>query len=128
EHCGLPVEEACFQTDPAKVPEAGRTKLWANLDKPVLRDNARKYAKTLSKEQIRQVETIAAPMMRRLGYPFDTAADWKPGPLRSVAYRMEWRRMDRKARALKDEELRLLVEKQRFLDALKRRLSAGSAN
>lgn len=119
QHCGLQAEEACFQTDPARTPEAGRLKLWENLNKPIIRENKRKYAKVLTADQVRLVETLCAPHMRRLGYAFDTAADWKPPVLHGLHRRLEWRAMNRKSQALQDDELKLLKEKVAFLRGLR---------
>lgn len=122
EHCGLEVDARCFQTDPKRTQEAGRLKLWENLNKPIIRANKRKYTKVLTADQVRKVETICAPQMRRLGYAFDTAADWTPPLLHGLRRRWEWRAMHRRSMALQDDELLLLREKQDFLRLLRQRV------
>lgn len=122
QHCGLEVDARCFQTDPARTGEAGRLKLWENLNKPIIRENKRKYVKVLKVEQVRQVETVCAPQMRRLGYTLDTAADWAPPALHGLRRRWEWRAMHKRSMALQDDELKLLREKQSFLRQLRQRV------
>lgn len=78
-HCGLPVEEACFQTAGGKhADEAKRMAQWKNLDKPIIKDNARKYAEQLTKDEIRLIETKAGDLMDELGYSCDTDRKWTP--------------------------------------------------
>lgn len=126
-YCGLPVEEACFQTDAARVTEAGRIMAWKNLDKPIMRENRSKYRKVFNEEQIRLIETIAAPHMKRLGYERDTTADWTPPSFHGLRLKFERRSMHRKGIVLKDEELRVLYEKQACLAAIKAKVIARSS-
>lgn len=125
EYCGLPVEEACFQTDAARVKEAGRIMAWDNLAKPIMRENKRKYRKTFNEEQIRLIETIAASHMKRLGYEFETKADWKQPSFHGLRLRMERRAMDRRGQVLKNDELKLLYEKQAVIKGIRERAIAS---
>jgi len=69
---------------------------WQNTAKPVLSNNAGKYRKHLSTDEVRMVEAVCAPLMQRLGYPLD-----HPDPRfePSVAARFEIRLKDLRWRA-----------------------------
>lgn len=125
-YCGLPVDEACFQTDPVRVKEAGRIMAWDNLAKPIMRENKRKYRKVYNDDQVRLIETIAAPHMKRLGYERETTTDWTPPSFHALRLKFERRAMDRKGKELKDDELRILYEKQAVLKAIKNKVIARS--
>ncbi len=125
-YCGLPVEEACFQTDPTRTLEAGRIRSWENLNKPIMRENKRKYGKVLSTDQVNLVETIAAPHLARLGYLRDTNTEWSRPSFHDLRLKFERRAMDRKIRGLQDDELRMLYEKQAVLKAIRSKVIANA--
>jgi len=64
---------------------------WQNTAKPVLSNNAGKYRKHLSTDEVRMVEAVGAPLMLRLGYPLDHP---DPSFEPSVAARSRIRLMD----------------------------------
>lgn len=47
---------------------AKKTACWENLDKPIMRNNSKKYNKLLSKDQIKYIEVFCADEMDILGY------------------------------------------------------------
>ena len=89
-HCGLPVEAACFQTDGRKhADEAKRMAQWKNLDKPIIKENARKYATELTLDEIRMIETKVGDLMDELGYACDTERNWTAPLGHALRLRME---------------------------------------
>lgn len=115
-YCGLPVEEACFETDSAKQRStAGRYVYWKNLDKPIIRDNKQKYLKSLTKPELRQIETIAREMMVALGYAPDTDGGWKAPRFYGVRLRLERKRTERKHREHLVKDLDILHKKNALL-------------
>lgn len=73
---GLQVDPNCFETDPKNV-ESTRNEFWKNLSKPILRNNSKKYRNSLSRKDIRIVESVCRKSMTQLSYEFDTDASWK---------------------------------------------------
>ncbi|MBN2147353.1 MAG: sulfotransferase [Anaerolineales bacterium] len=71
-------EENCFQVDVQKNVAVVSNPAWQNLSKPILTSNSGKYRIELSLQTIRMIEGVNREHMLRLGYPFDTEADWKP--------------------------------------------------
>jgi len=49
-----------------KTAESG--KMWANVTKPILKNNAHKFEKELSRDEIAIFETVAGDVLERLGY------------------------------------------------------------
>ena len=47
---------------------AARSQLWSNLDKPILKNNSRKFLTGLSEEALTIVESVAGDVLRDLGY------------------------------------------------------------
>lgn len=47
---------------------AKKTACWENLDKPIMRNNSKKYNKLLSKDQIKYIENYCSAEMEILGY------------------------------------------------------------
>lgn len=68
-------EEAMTHQDarPANWANADAGQEWANLHKPVIRNNFQKYPGVLSPEEVRFIEGTCAHEMRALGYPLDHA-------------------------------------------------------
>lgn len=52
----------------------GTTEEWANLDKPIMKNNSKKYLKKFTKNQIEIVESIVNQQMKFLKYEFETEA------------------------------------------------------
>jgi len=124
-YCGLPVEEACFETDSAKQRStAQRYVYWQNLDKPIIRDNKRKYLKTLKQEEVRLIETVAREMMQALGYAPDTDAGWKARRLHGLRLRLERRRTEVAHREHLAKDLSLLHQKNDLLKRIQERARA----
>ena len=121
-HCGLPIEEACFQTDELKNRDtAKRLVYWENLDKPIMRDNMRKYGKELTPDEIRLVETRAGALMDELGYACETQRGWLPP--RGYRYHLRLQRfmVDRRFRDHLTKELEILQSKQSLLASIRKR-------
>ena len=72
-HLGLKYEEEMlqFNEDRRTRANAERIDAWANLQKPVISDNAGKYRDVLSEADQRYVELACGPLMKRLGYSCD---------------------------------------------------------
>ena len=50
-------------------------KMWANVTKPILKDNTRKFLRELVPEDIAIFESVAGGVLQRLGYPLCTPAE-----------------------------------------------------
>lgn len=50
-------------------------KMWANVTKPILKDNTKKFLRELSSEDIAIFESVAGDMLLQLGYSLCTPAD-----------------------------------------------------
>ncbi|MCW5898883.1 MAG: sulfotransferase [Flavobacteriales bacterium] len=110
--CGLPVEENCFQTDSEKQQETARRFVyWENIDKPIIRDNAKKYRRDLTPQEIEMIETRAGSVMEELGYEFDTRRAWRPPFAHAFRLKMERRRVTRRDRGHYEKELGILRSK-----------------
>jgi len=57
---------------------------WANLDKPILSGNSRKYREGLTAPEIEYVELRCADLMTEFGYPLDSDAAGRPAEDRAV--------------------------------------------
>lgn len=55
--------------------DAGRTALWGNLSRGIMRDNFNKFAGKLSDDEIAFIEALCGPMMTRFGYEKSRPAD-----------------------------------------------------
>ena len=60
-----------FHDDAVTRENARRIGDWANLERPVLRDNSQKYRTALSELEVRYVEALCQTEMRFLGYALD---------------------------------------------------------
>jgi len=76
---GLRVEFSASMLDYSGSDESRRTadagKMWENLNKPVLKDNTRKFMSGLSEKQLLIFEQIAGDVLKDLGYDGVTDAD-----------------------------------------------------
>jgi len=50
-------------------------KMWANVTKPILKDNTKKFLRELSAEDIAIFESVAGNVLQRLGYTLCTSAE-----------------------------------------------------
>ncbi len=84
-------EEAMVQLDarPANWTNASSTEEWANLRKPVIQDNFRKYPGALSAAEIQFIEGTCATEMQALGYALDHADRPSMASLRSAIQPLE---------------------------------------
>jgi hypothetical protein len=124
-HCGLPVEEACFRTDAQRArSEAERYVYWRNIDKPIDAGNSGRYREKLTEEELRMVETLAAPMMRSLGYEPVTQGGWRPPALWPL--RLQWMRQQARRRHREHlvKGLALLHDKNAALRRIQQRARA----
>lgn len=121
-YCGLPVEEACFQTDSAKQKAtAERFVYWENLDKPIIRENAQKYRKTLTEEEINMIETKVGGLMSTLGYTCETKRNWRVPMAHAWRLRMERKKVETKDREHLEKELAILHSKVKCRNEIKQR-------
>lgn len=77
----LLVESDCFSMEKKEVVKTEKNnELWKNLGKPVMRNNSKKYLKSLSPKQINLLETMAQREMEMLGYDdFSSPRNWEKG-------------------------------------------------
>lgn len=73
----ISVDEKCFATNPFNE-ESKRNEFWKNLSKPILKENKKKYLKTLSKRDISIIESKVKDIMLKLDYDLDSSGTWKP--------------------------------------------------
>jgi signal recognition particle subunit SEC65 len=110
--CGLQVEESCFQTDSGKNEDAAkRFVYWENIDKPIIRDNAKKYRKELTPEEINLIETKAGGLMMELGYECDSKRDWEKPFAHQLRLKLERRQVTQRNRVHLEKELQLMYSK-----------------
>ena len=50
-------------------------KMWANVTKPILKDNTKKFLRELSSEDIAIFESVAGDLLQQLGYSLYTPLD-----------------------------------------------------
>ncbi len=120
EELELPVDRACFDTDPEKGKALNWNPHWKNLSQPVMGDNKGKYKEELDEEDIRMIETIAGDVMKAFGYSFETSADWRYH--RAYGKKLKAQREQGKARAkgVREENEGNLDAKLRFVQGLLR--------
>jgi hypothetical protein len=106
---------------------SGKSKLWENLGKPIMRNNSRKFLRGFSEEQVRTIESIAGPELDRLGYerayvemgdeqvfsPEDIAVFAEDNALQKSKVRAQMDADDATRRA---HQLAILTERVAFLD------------
>ena len=54
-------------------------KMWANVTKPILKDNTKKFLRELSSEDIAIFESVAGDLLQQLGYSLYTPLDLLKG-------------------------------------------------
>ena len=54
-------------------------KMWANVTKPILKDNTKKFLRELSSEDIAIFESVAGDLLQQLGYSLCTPLDLLKG-------------------------------------------------
>lgn len=74
---GEPVEEACFQIQTEKNKKVAWNMAWKNLSQPVMTSNFGKYRDRFNSKTIHIIESVVREPMLRLGYSFDTNANWE---------------------------------------------------
>lgn len=120
--CGLPVEEACFQTDRDKNADAAsRFVYWENIDKPIIRNNAKKYKKDLTPSEVELIETKAGAVMDVLGYSCETSRRWQRPFAHDLRLRIQRRWVSTKHRDHLAKELNILHSKHALRDAIRGR-------
>jgi len=63
--------------------------MWANVAKPVLKDNSKKYLKEATKEEIEIFEAVAGDMLQKLGYPLSSDSSLELTQEKIEAYNSE---------------------------------------
>lgn len=71
-----PVEDACFQVQP-KNQDLLFSEYWKNLNNEIMRTNYKKYIGSFNINTINMIETVTKDYMIKLGYEFETNADWE---------------------------------------------------
>lgn len=115
------IDENCYTTDPFNK-ESKRNELWKNLSKPILKNNTRKYQKLLSRRDIKIIESKSKHIMKKLGYDFDTLANWKP--YRGFIYELMLKRKisEKKNKKLKNVKMADLQDKFDLIKTLSKEL------
>lgn len=74
EFLNIPFDPAVFDfyKDDRTRANAARIKAWENTGRPIMRDNAGGYRKTLTAADVRYIELRCAALMDRFGYPLET--------------------------------------------------------
>ena len=106
-----------------------KSQLWQNLNRPIMRNNSRKFLKGLTEQEIRIVETVAGDSLEALGYELVHTQDgatltFSPEDIASYGEINDERKASR--RAMLDEadaerrhhQLQLLTERVYFLKGL----------
>lgn len=93
---GVATDPACYQTAEGKNDAAAtRNEFWKNINKPVFDKGAAGYRSKLSADEIAMIETVAAPLMARLGYASESAAHWRKPPLFSLQEKLRKKQLQR---------------------------------
>jgi hypothetical protein len=65
---GFTLEMMSFHRSGEASRTSGKSSLWANVGKPIMRNNSRKFLKGFTEAQVRIIETVAGAELDRLGY------------------------------------------------------------
>jgi hypothetical protein len=104
---------------------SGLSRSWENVARPVLRENAQKFRRELSGEEIRLIESVAWHEMEALGYtPLTEPVELHDPPswLRRAQFRLEeeWMMLKEEGKALlKDRNARYRLKKKAYLLTLR---------
>lgn len=120
---GVEQDENCYSTQ-AENKESQRNEFWKNLSKPIMKNNAKKYLKSLSSRDILIVESLAKQPMQNLGYAFDTKANWKPYTGHSLE--LKWKRAmsKRKHRDLFNNKMADMQDKFDLINSFRKELQS----
>lgn len=78
-----------FQKNFMTVANAGRSMDWGNLNKPIIKDNFKKYRRGLLPEEIEFVEAVCQQEMDLLGYEREFSRPGSPDELQKIIGRFE---------------------------------------
>lgn len=118
EFIGEPIDDRCFEVNVGKNANLTWNVYWTNLNKPVIRDNTRKYLNQFDGKTINMIESITRDYMIKLGYELDTIADWQEAPffrLRSFVSRKLARSRSRRQHP---KTYQLLASRQELIDSI----------
>ncbi len=108
---------------------SGLSQLWENVDQPLMRNNSRKFLRSMSEEHIRICESVAGPELDVLGYDrvfVDKGSERVFGPDEIEVFRTENKRlkaehrsqMDAEDAARRKHQLSVLTERVQYLEQL----------
>ncbi len=115
---GEETDPSCFEVQEGKNAAATWSSFWKNLDRPVMRGNARKWEQAFDADTVAMIETLAAGPMEALGYQRTTLTPWRPGPLFAVRERLRARREDRRLRREHADTVAVLLDRRALVDGL----------
>lgn len=115
----LPIESACFSTNPNNK-EAEKHPLWQNINKPVKKKNYGKYMDVLTRDDVEMIETLTKNIMKELGYESTSNMNWDYGNrflfrLKELYKREKSQRFNK---VLKEKKMQIHVEKKEFMKNL----------
>lgn len=115
---GEPTETACFQVQTDKNQDLSRNVYWQNLARPILNTNTGKYRQQFDFKTIQVVETVAREPMLRLGYTFETNADWQKPHLFHLRHALASRWNRSRLQTTHAKTYRLLLSRNRLISAI----------
>lgn len=73
-----PDTKLCYEVDTERTARFAWNESWANIAKPIMKNNHNQYRCFLKNKDIRIVESVTKAPLLKLGYTLETRADWKP--------------------------------------------------
>ena len=116
-------EMLAFHKSKEAVRSANSSQLWENLSQPVISSNTNKFLREMSDEEVSIVESIAGPVMDRLGY---RRLFVQPGRERCFSdselktfHKVNEKRKQKTAKSVDPEDIRRRQNQLRFLEGIK---------
>ncbi|NCG17762.1 MAG: cyclic nucleotide-binding domain-containing protein [Rhodobacterales bacterium] len=108
---------------------SGRSQLWENVDRPLMRNNSRKFLLGLSQAEIQICESVAGPELDALGYDrvaTESGSERNYGPEEIESFQRENDRLKIERRSMMDvedaarrkDQLSVMTERVQYLDEL----------
>lgn len=116
---GFQIEEACFYTKKENT-EASKHPLWKNINKPIKKDNYKKYKDILSYNDLNLIETLSANLLKQLSYEPETEQNWRKGNSFSffIKEKFKTKKSMKNNQEFMRKEMGILLNKHSFVRAL----------
>jgi len=122
-----PVEEACFEIREGTNSDLSWNVFWKNLNKPVIKQNFKKYTTSLSHPTLTMIETLTKEKMVTLGYTCETRTDWRKPSLFKYREVISSQLLEYKRNRLNTETQQLLANRKTLVQTIVRKRKALSS-